>query len=88
MTVMKTDSDERSAVLQLAAPVIAIGATMLVRRVLDSGYRRFTGSSAPDLHDTRSGLTRVVLWAAITAVIAAEVEVAVYRFADRPRRAR
>lgn len=86
MAVIEGESNDRSAMLQLAAPVIAIGATMLVRRALDSSYRRMTGHAAPDLHDGGTRLTRVVLWAALTAVIAAEVEVAVYRLANRPRR--
>lgn len=85
MAVMDNESTERSAALQLAAPIIAIGATMLVRRALDGSYRRLTGHAAPDIHDPRVSLRRVVFWAALTAVIAAEVEVAVYRFADRKR---
>lgn len=85
MAVIDNESTERNAVLQMAAPIIAIGATMLVRRALDGSYRRLTGNPAPDIHDRRVGLGRVVFWAALTAVIAAEVEVAVYRLASRPR---
>lgn len=85
MAVTGSDANERSAALQLAAPIIAIGATMLVRRALDGSYRRLTGNAAPDIHDSRAGLGRVVFWAALTAVIAAEVEVAVYRLASRQR---
>lgn len=85
MAEIDTESNDRNAALQLAAPLIAIGATMLVRRALDGGYRRLTGSAAPDIHDSRASLRRVVFWAALTAVIAAEVEVAVYRLATRPR---
>lgn len=63
----------------LMAPVIAVGATMLVRKLLDTGYRRVTGREAPGPRDTADGLMRVIAWTVATAAAAAIVEVAVYR---------
>jgi len=65
-------------VAHILAPIAAIGATFLVRKALDRGYRSMTGSSAPDARDPRVSLTRALLWTAATAVTAAVVEVAVY----------
>ena len=67
----------------LIAPVAAIGATLLVRRVLDSGYRRVTGGPAPVPRDPQVTLAKALLWTAVTAATAAVVEVAVYRLANQ-----
>lgn len=72
--------------LHLLAPVIAVGATMLIRKALDSGYRRVTGRQAPGPRDTSSSVLRVLAWTAVTAAVAAAVEVAVYRLTEGSRR--
>jgi hypothetical protein len=70
-------------VAHILAPIAAIGATFLVRKALDRGYRSVTGSRAPEARDPRVSLTRALLWTAATAVTAAVVEVAVYRAANQ-----
>jgi len=70
-------------VAHILAPIAAIGATYLVRKALDRGYRSVTGSRAPEARDPRVSLTRALLWTAATAVTAAVVEVAVYRAANQ-----
>lgn len=65
--------------VHVVAPLAAIGATMLARKMLNTGYRRITGGAAPVPDDPRTSFVRAVLWAATTAATAAIVEVAVYR---------
>ena len=76
--------DDPNVALHLIAPVLAAGATMIVRRVLDSSYRHVTGHEAPGVRDNSTRLIKVLAWAAVTAVVAAEIEVLVYRIANRP----
>lgn len=78
MTIEKAEP-EVNPMMHLVAPIVAIGATMIVRKVLNSGYRRVTGSPAPDIHQPGVTLTRALVWAVATAATAAAVEVAVYR---------
>ena len=67
----------------LIAPVAAIGATFLVRKALDRGYRSVTGHRAPEARDPGVSLRQALLWTAATAVTAALVVVAVYRLANQ-----
>ena len=61
--------------MHLVAPIVAIGATMIVRKVMNSGYRRVTGTRAPDAHDAGVTFTRALVWAVATAATAAAVPV-------------
>ena len=79
MTIERPEP-EVNPMMHLVAPIVAIGATMIVRKVMNSGYRRVTGTPAPDAHDAGVTLTRALVWAVATAATAAAVEVAVYRF--------
>ncbi len=72
-------SVEVSPLVHVIAPVAAIAATMLARRVLNGGYRTVTGHSAPVPRDPTVSLARAIAWTAITAATAAVVEVMVYR---------
>lgn len=76
---------EPSPLLHLSATLVAFGATTLVRRALDSGYRRATGHATPNANDPSSSLARTIAWAALTAATAAVVEVAVLRAMQRRR---
>lgn len=67
----------------LIAPVAAIGATMLVRKLMTSGYERATGRQAPAPRDPSVSFGRALMWTALTAATAAVVEVAVYRIANQ-----
>lgn len=69
--------------MHLVAPIVAIGATMLVRKALNSGYKRVTGSAAPDPREPGVTLGRALMWAVVTAATAAAVEVAVYRLTNQ-----
>ncbi len=75
---------EPSPLLHLVAPVVAIGATMIVRKALNAGYRRATGTDAPGPRDPGVSIARVLMWSVVTAAAATAVEVAVYRITNRP----
>ncbi len=84
--VQQVPSDEPgpSPLVHLVAPIVAIGATMIVRKALNAGYRRATGSDAPGPRDPGVSIGRVILWSVVTAAAATAVEVAVYRITNRP----
>jgi hypothetical protein len=66
----------------IIAPIVAIGATMLVRKWMNSGYKRVAKGPVPTAGDPRVSLGRALMWSAITAATAAVVEVAVFRVAN------
>ena len=66
-------------IVHLIAPIVAIAATMIVRKVITSSYRGFTGREAPRANDAAVPFGKALLWAAATAAIAAGVEVIAYR---------
>ncbi len=70
-------------VLHFVAPLVVIGATYAVRKVLSTGYSAVTGRSAPEVTDRSVHLGRIIAWTAATAVATALVEVAIVRYADR-----
>jgi hypothetical protein len=77
------DVVEINPLAHLIAPVAAIGATMLVRKLMTSGYERVSGRPAPAPRDPAVSFSRALVWTAITAATAAVVEVAVYRIANQ-----
>ncbi len=77
------DVVEINPLAHLIAPVAAIGATMLVRKLMTSGYERISGRPAPAPRDPAVSFTRALVWTAVTAATAAVVEVAVYRVANQ-----
>ncbi len=78
-----TDVIEINPVAHLIAPIAAIGATMLVRKVMTMGYERISGRPAPAPRDPAVSFTRALMWTAVTAATAAVVEVAAYRAANQ-----
>ena len=75
--------DEPNPILHLVAPITDIGATMVMRKVLNAAYERQTGNEAPDPRDSRVGFGRALMWAIVTAAAAAAVETAVYRIMNK-----
>lgn len=67
----------------LIAPIAAIGATMLVRKLMNDGYRKVSGGPVPTPSDPAVTFGRALMWTAITAATAAVVEVAVFRLANQ-----
>lgn len=72
----------QSTAVHVIAPLAAMAATWVARKVMDSAYRGVTGHRPPSADDPRTSLKKALVWAAITAAAAAVVEVAVYRFAS------
>lgn len=70
-------------VMHLIAPITAIGATILMRKALNSAYLHRTGREAPDPRDPAVSFVRALGWAIVTAATAAAVETAVYRIMNR-----
>lgn len=70
-------------VMHLIAPISAIGATLLMRKALNSAYAHRTGREAPDPRDPAVSFLRALGWAIVTAATAAAVETAVYRLMNR-----
>lgn len=77
------DTPHVNPMVHVVAPLVAIGATMVVRKLLNQGYRRATGHPAPDSRDPTTGLATAILWTAVSAAAAAVAEVAVYRATAR-----
>lgn len=69
--------------VHLIAPILAIGATALARKFLNSGYRKVTGHTAPDSRDPSVSIVSALAWTALTAATAAVVEVGIYRATAR-----
>jgi Protein of unknown function (DUF4235) len=70
-------------VMHLIAPISAIGATIIMRKALNSAYAHRTGREAPDPRDPAVSFMRALGWAIVTAAAAAAVETAVYRLMNR-----
>jgi hypothetical protein len=86
-SIAPTDDDlvEASTILKIAAPIITIGATWAVRKVLEKAYSSTMGGQPPRASDPDASMRRVVLWAIATAAAVAVVNVAVDRM-TAPRR--
>ena len=79
---LSADSDDAETIspgMHLIAPLVAIGATFVVRKVMDASYRSVTGKEVPAPRDPSTSWGRALAWAVVTAAVAAAVEVAVYR---------
>ena len=73
------DVEDPSTMVKIIAPVAAIGATWLVRKVLDSGYKAATGKQPPHASDPGQSMMRIILWAATSAAAIAVVNVVIDR---------
>ena len=58
---------EVNPIAHLIAPLAAIGATIIVRKMMDSGYKKVTGGPVPAPRDPRVTFGRALMWAAVTA---------------------
>lgn len=70
---------EVSTALKVVAPLLAIGAGIVVRKVLDTAYEKTTGAPPPRANDRDVRIGRVLVYAAATAMAIAMVNVAVDR---------
>jgi hypothetical protein len=74
-----SSTQDPNMILKVAAPIIAIGATWAVRKVMEKGYSGLTGNAPPRANDPDQKLTRVLVWATATAAAIAIVDVVISR---------
>lgn len=81
--LLHPDKPEVSPATHLIAPLAAIGATLLVRKIINSGYERVTKTPPPAPSDPSVGLGRALAWAVTIAATAAIAEVVAFRIVNR-----
>jgi hypothetical protein len=74
---------EINPVMHLIAPMAAIAATIVIRKLVNTAYEKSTGHAPPLPRDPRVPLMRAILWTAVITTTAAVAEVAVYRLISR-----
>ena len=72
-------TQDPNMILKVAAPIIAVGATWAVRKLMDKSYSGLTGNPPPRANDPDQRLTKVLLWATATAAAIAVVDVVISR---------
>jgi hypothetical protein len=80
-----SSTPDPNMMLKVAAPLIAVGATWAVRKVMEKGYSGLTGNAPPRANDPDQGLTRVLMWATATAAAIAVVDVVISRTMHKSR---
>jgi hypothetical protein len=65
------------------APLISMGATWAVRKGMAKAYSRRTGEAPPMRGDTRTPLRNVLLWAMLTAMTTALIDVIIQQTAAK-----
>ena len=75
--------DQPNPFMHMIAPIAAVGATLIMRKVLTSAYERRTGHDFPDPRDPAVSFTRALGWAVAIAATAAAVETVVFRVTNR-----
>jgi hypothetical protein len=65
------------------APVVSLAATWAVRKALTVGYRKTTGNQPPQRTDLGTPLGTVLVWAGITALTTALIDVLIQRGAAK-----
>jgi hypothetical protein len=61
------------------APLVALGATWAVRKVMTTAYTSRTGHEPPQSDDPEVPLVKILMWAVSTSVVSAAVEVIIIR---------
>ncbi len=79
-----TTNDPRDLAAKFA-PVIALGATWVVRKGMTKGYEAGTGSPAPVIARRQASVTSRVLWSAAMGATVALIEILVWRLLERDR---
>jgi hypothetical protein len=70
---------EDTTLVKVVAPIATLIVAGVVRKALDSGYRRIAGSPPPRASDRSVPMRQVLLWAAATAAAVAVASVVVDR---------
>ncbi|MDQ1248156.1 MAG: hypothetical protein QG597_2528 [Actinomycetota bacterium] len=65
------------------APLVSMAATWAVRKALTEGYRKTTGNLPPQRTDLGTPIGTVLLWAGLTALTTALIDVMIQRGAAK-----
>jgi hypothetical protein len=65
--------------MRITAPLLAAGGVWLAQRALSDGYKAATGAPPPKADDLEAPMSRVLLFAAGAAMMAAVVNVVITR---------
>lgn len=65
------------------APLISMGVTWAVKKGMAKAYQRKTGAPPPQRSDQRAPLGTVLLWAGVTALTTALIDVLIQRGAAK-----
>jgi hypothetical protein len=76
---------EPNTLVTILLPIAAIGATLLVRKIMDKGYEKVTGHEPPKASDPDQRTGKILLYAVATAAAVAVVNVAFDRMAAPKR---
>lgn len=64
------------------APLVALGATWAVRKVMTAAYKSRTGHEPPQSDDPEVALVKILMWTISTSVVSAAVEVIIIRVVE------
>lgn len=70
-------------VFHIAAPLVALAATWVARKALNSAYKKSTGHEAPVSDDPSVTFAKALAWTIVTASTAAVIEMVIYRTASK-----
>jgi hypothetical protein len=73
-------SDSSAQAIKILAPIVTMGATWLVTRGLNAGYRSLTGNQPPKASDPSEPMRKVILWSLVTACAVTVVNIGVDRW--------
>lgn len=74
------DADQSAAMMQkLIAPAISMGLTWAARKAMTSLYEKRTGQEPPSASDQNVPIGKVLVWAAVTAVVSTAIDTIVNR---------
>ena len=65
--------------LRMGAPIIAAGGVWLAQQAISGGYKAVAGAPPPKADDLEAPMTRVLVYAAGAAVVAAVINVLISR---------
>lgn len=64
---------------RLFGPALTMGAGWLTKKGLDAAYQKRTGSKPPTAGDRQASMSRIIIWAVISAVALTAVDVLINR---------
>lgn len=72
-------TDSPFSMARTAAPLITLGATWAVRKVMMKAYESATGQPAPVVYSSEASTVAKIVWAATMAATIASIEIVVWK---------